>query len=263
MMLNFRKFRPQEDILAQEWSSQFVAPAVWQLTEERLNGEAQSRWAVRNDGVRAVAKPAVSASGEVRGAHAKNTAEHALRCGVPVPPVQLWTDNSAGQRYSLSAAAFPQSLTWAQAQQSMTPEFRKNLIPVLTSGYVFHSWIDDRDHGGHPENLLISADSSETDPAIAIIDHAFSLTHGWKSGVPAFSLLNAYYLSSVADCAVDVMIAVMSQIEAIDEGTIFRIVNRIPTDYLDDSLKSLIINGLQFRTQGLKDAVSFLKGESR
>ena len=262
-MMNFRRFRPQEEALAQEWSGQFVATGVWHLTEERLNGEAQSRWASRIDGIRAVAKPAVSTSGEVRGAHEKIASELALLCGVPVPPVQLWTDTSTGERYSLSAAAFPQALTWAQAQPSMNAEFRRNLIPVLTAGYVFHSWIDDRDHGGHPENLLVNAGSSEEDPAIAIIDHAFSMTHGWKSGIPIFRLLDTYYFSSVAERAVDVMDAMVSQIEAIDEGTILHIVNRVPTDYLDDRLKNLIISGLQSRKQGLRDAVNSLKGESR
>jgi len=150
--------------------------------------------------------------------------------------------------------AFPQAMTWAQSQHLRNPTFNDNCKDIFAVGFVFHNWIGDGDHGGHPGNLMVDIDSPDNNPGLAFIDHAFSMSQGWTAGSAPIQIIGAYY------CPMDqmpknAMVDAIARLRDATSGRIEEIVRRIPPDFLSKERADIIIKNLIERRELLPAAL--------
>lgn len=191
-----------------------------------------------------------------RAAHEKIAADLGHLLELPIPPVTLWTDPASGKLYSISAFAFPQALTWDQATPLRTPAFMANALSILAAGFVFHTWISDGDHGGNGGNVLIDQGSSEAEPSLAFIDHAFSMSQNWNEASPPCIPLGAYY-APVNDLPREHLERVVKRVQGIKDDQIQHLIGRVPPQFLPDLQANLIRKCLLRRRGELAAAFGF------
>jgi len=252
MELECRRFAPREAELAKEWQSSVESTEHWTLGNPVGAGESGSLHITSAEGLCGIAKPAFQ--GDMpRAAHEKIAADLAHILDVPVPPVILWRNPSGGAPFAISLRAFSQPLTWNQvAHLRANSDFVKNCADILAAGYVFHVWIGDTDHGGNEGNVLVDANSTIERPALAFIDHAFSMSYGWNDLSPPMNHIDGYY--QTYDVLPKAAVAnAVKWVQSTAAKAIEDIVRRIPASYLTDTRASLIVGCLIERQRRISD----------
>lgn len=253
-MSSHRKFAAREQALAIEWGAEVLTGRIWTLGARVGAGESGSFWISRDDGVRAIAKPAFQNGDVPRAAHERIASELARLLDLPVPSVQLWFDPHSGEKYALSAFPFAEPITWREAGRLgiLSATYRSNALPILAAGNVFHTWINDCDHAGHDENLLVDARAGEDAPSIAFIDHAFSLSMNWHVDTPCIQI--SPYYAPVDELPLGEIERVIQRIVALPSHLIARVVAQVPEAYLPAAKASTIRDCLEMRKQQLPAA---------
>jgi hypothetical protein len=151
----------QEDEQCAEFRKRWRTRPVYEGQVEFLGdaggfGSSPQRVRLLPSGCIGYAKRAVTAAQMPEGAHEYIAAELAYLIGVSVPPVSFWSDRF-GQHFSLSIRAFPEAVQWDEIKISNVD--REALRSVFSASAVFHAWIADNDHAGHPDNLVVNAAS--------------------------------------------------------------------------------------------------------
>jgi hypothetical protein len=247
----YSRFATQELALLETWSTGANSNEAWTLGNPIGFGESQSKHVTSDSGIRGIAKPAFQPGSDMpRAAHEKIASDLAFMIGVPVPPVTLWTNPSDSEKYAISGWAFRQPLNFDQALGVLTQKFRENMEATLAAGYVFHTWIDDTDHGGNGGNVLVDSESTDEHPGIAFIDHAFSMTYTWTDVAKPCSRLSSYYMMT-DKMPPDAIADVVNRVQSIPESTILEIVDRIPVVYLTSTRAKLICECLVKRQSEL------------
>jgi hypothetical protein len=72
--------------------------------------------------------------------------------------------------------AFLQAEIWGLVSPGLSRKFLENASATFAAARVFHTWIGDHDHAGHPGNVVVDLNSSEDRPGVAFIDHAYSMS---------------------------------------------------------------------------------------
>jgi hypothetical protein len=192
-------------------------------------------------------------TGTPRAAHEKIAADLARLLGVPVPPVLLWTNQADGSKYSISSWAYKQPNTWDVMAPAMTDLFKENAYKTIGDAIVFHTWVADIDR--HAQNTLVDADSSDNNPRICFIDHAFSLSHSQEFGNQTFTrAVHRYVPAGAVD---ERGLAHMARmIEAMAPESVESVVRRIPEGFLSPTRADIIVRELLRR----KAAICLLLG---
>jgi YD repeat-containing protein len=143
------------------------------------------------------------------------------------------------------------------------PAATKRLVPELalaaSAMLVFDTWIDngDRINDG---NLLVGEDPDRKTVRYAYIDHANSLTQGWRDGPPATiqRAIGPYPVEVRLDGRTigETIVA----IEALSDGHIQEAVDRIPETFISLQRKACIRDGLCRRRHDLRGALVGLIG---
>jgi hypothetical protein len=252
-MDRYCRFEPREQRLAALWSQMVVSKDGWTLGELIGRGESGARRATGPDGQAGIVKSAFWY--EINGAaHEKIASDLAYMLGIPVPPVALWQHPDSGELYSISAAAFKQPINWDEARilNVLTSKFRKNARPILSAGFVFHSWIGDKDHGENPGNVLVNANSSPEHPGLAFVDHCLSMSYKWSGFEEDFAVWDGpYYGLQRNRMDVDVLTDCVGRIMRLSKEDIVATVRRIPPAYLPTQDADLICQGLLARRERL------------
>ena len=215
-------------------------------------GSRPSRVRLLPSGVIAFAKPAFNASGIPEGAHEFIASELAYLCGVTVPPVGFWK-SASGEPYALSIRAFQEPITWGAALPLLGPSDLAALRSTFSASCVFHTWINDVDHNGHPGNLVVDARSPTGQPAVSFIDHAFALTYAWSEAAAPAAMPPQYYANPLELVAEEVARAV-ERVQSISRETCKSLILRIPADFLPAARADAILDCLQRRAGELPSA---------
>jgi hypothetical protein len=248
-MSHYRRFALKDHQIADTWAATVDSPTEWTLLE-KLPCESGARKAISDNNLVAVAKPDASLDGLPRAANEKIASDLAHRIGVPVPAVCLWTDKKSKRQYSVSAWAFPQCVSWAGAAhlQKIDENFIEAVRPLISIGWIFHTWIGNTDT--HGENVLIDARGSKTEPGIAFIDHAWSLGATWRTENDPMTKAGTVYCGRVSP-APSSLADMASRIRSLNDSDINEIVGRIPSSYLPSDRRRIIIENLLRRREQL------------
>ncbi len=224
-----------------DWSFHVECSGVWTLGVPIGRGESQPMHATRADGVRGVAKPALQAQGTPRAAHEKIAADLAKDLGLPVPPVILWTDQNTNERYSISAWVCRQPEVWLNQKSHLSEQFKQNCAQMIADISVFHTWIADTDR--NDGNTLVDLESTETDPKLLFIDHAFCFTHNpaFNQPIPA-KVVHSYYPQQLI--TQNMLANGVSLVEKMTRDRIEEIVQRVPLPYLSAERSEIIVSEL-------------------
>jgi hypothetical protein len=244
--MTYRRFAEAHEEIADEWLTQPETVEYWTLGPQIGRGEAGSFHATSDKGCRAACKPAFSPNGVPRAAHERIAFDIARALLLPVPAVCLWTDPATKALYSISAWAFAQALTWGEVAGRLSAAFIQNAAPTFSAMRVFHSWIGDTDHNGNPGNVVVDAESNDTHPAVAFIDHAFSMTHSADFQTQALAALPVSYIPP-ALLDPDATRAMVEVINDLDSNLIEDAVRRIPNTFLPPERGTAIMQGLMKR----------------
>lgn len=216
-------------------------------------GSRPSRVRLKPANIIAFAKPAFSRGGVPEGAHEFIASELShMMTGVTVPPVGFWK-TPTGELFALSIRAFQEPITWGDALPALTADDHVALRPVFSASCVFHTWINDVDHNGHPGNLIVDAKGSPGNPKVAFIDHAFALTHQWSDGSPPAAMPPHYY-AQADDFVAKEVAATIERVHSISREARKSLILRIPTEFLPAATADAILNCLERRANELTSA---------
>ena len=244
--MTHRRFADSDEAISAGWSIQPAAIDHWTLGPPIGRGEAGSFHATSDKGCRGACKPAFAANGIARAAHERIASDLARELTLPVPAVCLWTDPVTGELYSISAWAFAQALTWGEVATRLSATFMQNVASTFSAMRVFHSWIGDTDHNNNPGNVVVDVTSNDNLPAIAFIDHAFSMSCNANFHTDALAALPLCYVPTVLlDAAATE--TVVRAINGLDSKFIEHTVRRIPSPFLPPDRGTAIISGLMKR----------------
>lgn len=239
--MTYRRFAEADEKIAEAWAGQPHSLHQWILGVSIGRGEAGSYHANADGAGRAAAKPGFDARGTPRAAHEKIACDLAKALHLPVPAVCLWEHQ--GRQFAVSKWAFVQALTWGEIATRLSPTFMQNVAPTFSAARVFHSWIGDSDHNGNPGNVIVDADSTETSPGIAFIDHAFSMSHGPDFGSRPLIACPISYIQA-ASYVPDAARGMVNAINGLEANFIQNTVERIPAQFLPQDRGKAIIEGL-------------------
>ena len=154
---------------------------------------------------------------------------------------------------SLSVRAFPESVTWQDAQASLTAGDRESLALDFCGGLVLHTWIDDGDHHGHGGNVVLDARAAPRKVRAAFIDHAFALSWRWSRSSGPATVVQPYYLPLGSLPGAEVA-ARLESVLGLSEGMVHSFVSLVPPDFLAPDRASRVIDCLDQRRTELNAA---------
>ena len=235
------------DLLLQKFRDQYRNSPTYmghvELGTAAGGGGSRPVFATLEDGSVVFAKRAMDPNGVPEGAHEFMAARLGEMLGVYVPPVAFWRAPD-GILYSLSLRAFRQPLTLQDA--NLAAEDWVGLEPLFSASWVFHTWIADTDHQGHPGNMILDSNSPIGQPQLACIDHAFSLSKSWHAGYPAAAPVANYYIHPDR-MRREVVAAHVEKVQSILDDDCKSLLSLIPSDFLPDQLASVIFECLARR----------------
>jgi hypothetical protein len=181
---------------------------------------------------------------------------------LPVAPVTLWNRgpqaNGDCQYVAISAVPFSQPREWGKINgdptlSSLTESIRKRMSPVISAMCVFDAWLHNTDHDNHPGNLLVSVDPDETLPLrLAYIDYAYSMTHSWPNDEWGAAACPPPYDRHVA-VDMNVIKDTAGRVQAMPEATIREVVERIPSEFVNDADRMKLVRGLLDRQRRITE----------
>lgn len=238
-----------ETACCEQCAGKLFSEHEWQAFGRAPAGHSDVAMVRSPTGEKGFAKPALEKPGMPAGAHEKISADLAFQVGVPVPGVVLWDRAEDGAQFCVSMNAFRQSFRWRQVANRVSDEFHFRCRDVFALGAVFHTWIGDTDHNGHPDNVLVDGASIEN-PRLAFIDHAHSLSRSWAVRKEPVKRLSAYYCP-LDDLPRNALIDAVDRVLQVNEEQVARIVDRIPEGYLEARRRELVISNLVGRREQL------------
>jgi len=220
-------------------------------------GSRPSRVRLPDRGCSAFAKKAFSSVGVPEAAHEFLASELGNILNVPVPPVGFWWNND--EPYALSIRAFPEPITWGESLPNLTPADHQSLYPVFSRSCVFHTWIADVDHFGHPGNLAVDARSPPGGVRISFIDHAFAFTHSQRTADAPAAMPPHYYMA-MTDMQRAAIAATIERVNDISRDDCKALISRVPADFLPQAVASMILDCLMRRAKELTLAFGAILG---
>jgi hypothetical protein len=244
--MSFRCFAKADEDVADQWSRETATSETWTVGDPIGTGESGSINVTSGDGRRGACKPAFAADGTPRAAHEKIAADLAYQLKLSVPPCCFWTEPASGVRYSISVWAFDQAMKWGEISATLSPTFMQNVAPAFSAARVFHTWIDDQDHHGNDGNVVVDVASSNDNPGVAFIDHAFSMSRNPNFASSAVQPLGFHYIPQDLSNA-DAIAKMCQYINDLGASMIEDIVRRVPAQFLPSQRVDGIIQGLLSR----------------
>jgi hypothetical protein len=248
-----RRFPAERLTLCDEWFNLIETNELWNDLGPIGEGESQAIRVCNAAGLVGVAKPGQPKTDDIaRAAHEKIAFDLAHTLELPVPPVILWDrgDVHAANRYlSISAWAFKNAMKWdaAQGKGFISDASRASAGEAVSAMRVFHTWISDSDRKS--DHTQVDVDSPDGQLGVAFIDHAYSMSYGWKIPNAVAGPCPAYMPAPELR---DVMANTADLIAALPESEISRIINRVPVSYLPDGSRAHILANLLFRRRNLR-----------
>lgn len=209
------------------------------------------------------------APGAERAAREKLASDLAFDLGLHVPAVLLTSrDAPADQErhVCLSAVQYPHQWSWSQISEHMqlspastiSAMARPDLEAVAAAAWVFDTWVGQREHDEHPHNIVWGYDSSLTASGFVFLDYATSF--GWGDQWRNRGWLNleaaripALMLATIDSASIGTH---LDRLEAVADGVIRDLVERIPADFLSDEQHALIVEGLIGRRPLVRQAIA-------
>ncbi len=246
----YRRFSSELEKLAQDWVAVASVGINWKELGA-FGGTESQPFKVQSGNLLGLGKPGVVKNdGIARAAHEKIASDLAFHLGLPIPPVTLFDRGvaCAGERYvCVSAWAFEQPFTWDQAQGKFTPAHRAEAGPIVAAMLAFETWISAEDRKS--DHVLVQV----TDGApiqLAFIDYAYSLSKAWPDSNTQVGAAHQYMPVPRDDTFVCI---VADRIARFDEQLIRELISRIPTNYLTDQKKRIIIGNLTARAKRIHE----------
>ncbi len=164
----------------------------------------------------------------------------------------------------VSLILYPKQWSWGQVKGTVAKEdpagaAYASALARCSPLLAFDTWTDQKDHNNHAENVVWGYDPARlSDSALLFLDYANAMgfdktwqAGGWKNvqRPPWMPEMNACIDSIALQHTVE-------KIEQFAEDSIREVVNRIPVDYLPDSEKVVIIDGLIGRRALVRQALS-------
>lgn len=190
-----------------------------------------------------------------RAAYEKIASDLAHELQLPVPPVQLYErpDQPDGEedRCCVSLIMYNEVHNLGQVNRLPNP-LAAEIDQALTEGSgiaAFDAWIGNQDRSNR-KNTLIGVDENEELHAV-FIDHAnaFNMRGAWEDG--AWDDVSVSRMPGRLQDAIDweATLGTVERIEALSAEVITEVVERIPADYMADSHRDVVCEGLLARRE--------------
>lgn len=258
-----QRYRIENRRLSKAWRASVVSPLQWHESQNKVGakeGEAGG-YVVQADGFPRTgylkpAKPHQEAEKSARAAREKIASDLAQDLELPVPPAMLTIRENPPVNCEATVVVtlvmYPSQYTWGQVKTLVLGADPGGL--ALASVYSqcspvlpFDAWVQQADHGDHPDNIIWGYDPSNiTDSQLIFLDYAYSLGYdgrwggeGWKQfALPPFPPALLEHGDEIK------LLETAHRIAAFDREEIRDIVYRIPKAYLEDAQKDTICTGL-------------------
>lgn len=263
-----RGFSGAVEAIARHWREHAVSPDDWRATTGKTGeaeGEAQGYF-VTSGPLNAYAKPSAIDPGPnapPRAAHEKIASDLAFDLGLPLPPAILhsWKGKPAAGNQPfvvLSLIPFLAAHKWrvVRAIPDVELQLRQQLIGAASAIVPFDTWLDNRDRPNDGNLLVSQADANPPGSLVAAyIDYAYCMTHGWRQGDYKVMTPVAIYPIDASAADKTIMDDVIKRIEELPDENIRKVVNRIPSDFLSESDRTHVVDGLLYRRQLLRNVL--------
>jgi hypothetical protein len=262
------------DSIARAWRTECVSGGLW-LPAENQAGAADAI----ADGFymvsecigwrRAYVKPRAPGGVKGRPAREKIAFDLAFDVGVPVAPVVLIDRHDAGmteERFvDASLVMFPGQQPWWAVRRALNKpgasplrdKARQSLSIDAARALAFDTWVGQTEHQpDHPHNIILGWEQSRSSFVFLDYEYAFGgLDDEWR-GDRRFECAVAPFPEELLDALDPACLeGTISRIEGVSPSTIEAIVTRIPSEFLDDGPKSVIIEGLVARQALVRDVL--------
>ncbi len=241
-----------------------MAPMDWLIDPTPIANEgAEGGFFVTAGSIRGYAKPrhrhAADPMNRPLAAYEKIVSDLAFLLRLPVPPVTLFERATApglqARHHAVSAVPFAGVTSWRKTleQPGMAAHVRQFTAPVMSAMAAFDSWVHAHDHCNNPENLLVAPVGEA--PAFAFIDYGQSLLEKWRAGGYETEFAAPLYDGLTKPDSFSLR-ATITAIETIPDAAIRIIVERIPPQFLAAAHAQIIIEGLLYRRDHLRDMLA-------
>jgi hypothetical protein len=254
-----RRFSADRLYICKDWFDRVETSEQWKDHGPIGGSESQPTKVelIGASGFFAIAKPGPTAGSKdsvYRAANEKIAFDLAHLLELPIPPVILWYPDAVEfpTGRCISAWAFAQSDSWDSANSKgvLTKVLIDSAGPPVSAMRVFHTWISDIDRKSEHTQVDLQ---SHAELSIAFIDHAFSLSQVWQKENASVGACPAYMPAPEIK---DVMIEMADRIAGLDDEKVKEAIARIPSIYLPDLPRKLIISNLLSRKGNLRILLS-------
>jgi hypothetical protein len=242
----FRNFPPHIEALANETDSIPFVQETWTVTGQHTpTANAAVPVVLDNSGRRAFAKPGRPCDRDcIFAAHEKISSDLARKLVLPIPPVHLARPAPAlgfPNVVAMSYVPFPQPRRWSERVGLLTDGQVVALRPAAAAMRVFHTWIVDQDHAGNDGNVIIDVLSGPPpQPAIAFIDHSYSMTYGWQPGQQQPMQPAPIFHDSFMPIDNDATREAIDRINALNDDWICSTIDRVSDDAMPPALRAAL-----------------------
>jgi hypothetical protein len=258
----YRRFPRRIEDMAKVWRAHAYTTEQWTFIEDVGVGESEVFKVQNQSGLYAYAKPSHDLHSDTpRAAHEKIASDLAYDIKLPVPPVQIWRSGpkDRGGLFALSLMGFDQPMDWnvAVERRLVNEAICKSVAPAISACDVFHTWIGDLDRKS--EHVQIDLDAADSNMGISVIDHAYAMTHIWRSDQK-----HPLHLCETKLAGVDKNRAaihyIVGKIERCRNDSIKDICARVPGEFLSDAQREAIVSNLITRRDEIGDYFEVAKG---
>lgn len=253
--LVLQRFDPSVLALREVWQKHAIAPGhEWVRIGENEGSESGPFDVEDQEKTLGKAKPGYKNPNVSRAAHEKIASDLAALLDMPVPPVTLFElkrplphdarRNAPGDPHiCVSAWAFPQCDPWCdRIVKKMTQSQLDSVTTPMSAMWAFESWISAEDRGA--KHILVNTELGSEPVGLAFIDYAFSMSKFWNApNSPAGATQWRMPIESSKKVP-DVVECVAQRIQHIDDERISEIVARIPTPWLPEERRRVILDNL-------------------
>ncbi len=262
-LAGLRRFSANTELLADGWIRSAIAPVSWQIDPNcRIPQGAEGGFSVVSAFCNGYAKPRGRHNADPLqrpvAAYEKIASDLAYLLRLPVPPVTLYERAAAPggepRHHAVSAMPFNAFFSWRKTleQPALAARIRAFTPPVMSAMVAFDTWVHAHDHCNNPENLLVAPSAV---PGFAFIDYGQSLLEKWRGGGFTTPFAAPLY-DGETKMDVCTLRAAVAAIETIPNASIRAIVARIPAEFLAAAHAKVIIEGLLYRRDHLREMLA-------
>lgn len=190
-----------------------------------------------------------------RAAFEKIAADLAGELDLCVPPVLLFDrpvkSSHEEKKCALSLICFPRVITFHQLQfawNSLTPDIQSSIAIAIaeSSGMIAFDMFVDQFDRKNPGNILYGYSTNVEQGKVMFIDFAWSMNYKYRWAQNKWSAINPLVLPPLYSKHIDNprVTQVASDIEALPEKVIEKVVSRIDNSWLMNALRKDLIEGL-------------------